>query len=314
MVEENSVSSFKAIIIDEDLSALPIRSFIRNTSPDFILVVKSFTDPLSNELTNGAFRLNYGDLFLSTVNAVLFPQQITDYIDYLSKHLFLTSDKDEKDRIKQALLFTKIISSVNDGNPANRWLTTSLKQLINYPFNGLTEIKADQLTKNLNKSDFFSNISLKIHYKMISDDSSQFDLEEYSFKSFSDLLSFDIRRAVKRNQDIKVCQNCNRFFIPANRKDEKYCGFAFQGFKSCKQFAFSHRLSTDEILKTYRRIYKTQNARKQRNSHRPNIATNFDNWAAFAKQQLIACQNGEISITEMEKAISGSEWMNNSSM
>ena len=72
---------------------------------------------------------------------------------------------------------------------------------------------------------------------------------------------------------------------------------------------YEMKVAADQIMKEYRRIYKMQNARKQRNQQKRDIASSFDNWAAFAKQKLKACQNGEITLDEMKQQISGADWM-----
>lgn len=107
---------------------------------------------------------------------------------------------------------------------------------------------------------------------------------------------------IKDNKPIRRCKICNKYFIPVSKTDEIYC-------QSCRSISYDKKIKENEILSSYRKIYKTQNARKQRNSHRPNIDIKFDNWKRFAITKREECQNGKISLTEMEKAISGIEWI-----
>lgn len=120
---------------------------------------------------------------------------------------------------------------------------------------------------------------------------------------------FDAVQTIKRGIHIKRCQNCNKYFVPSVRSDEIYCDNIFENGKTCKQLGYENKVKNDEVLSQYRKIYKTQNARKQRNSHIPQMAERFKAWAEFAKRQLESCQNGEQSVGSMVEAISGDSWM-----
>lgn len=113
------------------------------------------------------------------------------------------------------------------------------------------------------------------------------------------LCLIDIQR---QNLIVKKCKNCGEFFSPSNRSDEIYCD-------SCKNVSYDEKIKSDSILKEYRKIYKTQNARKQRNSHISNISKRFQAWACYAKAKLYDCQCGTISLDEMVSAISSDEWI-----
>lgn len=130
--------------------------------------------------------------------------------------------------------------------------------------------------------------------------------------TFANLLSAVSMAAlfiIKNRVAVKQCKNCGRFFIPSSRSDEVYCDRLLSNGKTCKTVGYDEKIKRDDILRVYRKSYKTQNARKQRNSHRPNISANFDRWKLYAKEQLKKCQNGEISTEEMVERISGNTWM-----
>lgn len=130
-----------------------------------------------------------------------------------------------------------------------------------------------------------------------------------SFKSLFDALLYDGYEAMKYKVEPTRCQNCGKLFFPHSRSDEIYCNHIFRNGKTCKELGYEMKVAADQIMKEYRRIYKMQNARKQRNQQKRDIASSFDNWAAFAKQKLKACQNGEITLDEMKQQISGADWM-----
>ena len=130
-----------------------------------------------------------------------------------------------------------------------------------------------------------------------------------SFKSLFDALLYDAFEVKKYHIKPTRCQNCGKLFFPHSRSDEIYCNYIFRNGKTCKELGYEMKVEADQIMKEYRRIYKMQNARKQRNQQKRNIAACFDEWTAFAKQKLKACQNGEITLDEMKQQISGADWM-----
>lgn len=108
---------------------------------------------------------------------------------------------------------------------------------------------------------------------------------------------------VKEKQQIRRCKVCGKYFIPAAKNNEIYC-------RNCRKTTYDTKIKQDEILSTYRTVYKTQNARKQRNSHRPHIADKFEKWKEYAKSKIQQCQNQEITLEEMREAISSDSWIN----
>lgn len=114
---------------------------------------------------------------------------------------------------------------------------------------------------------------------------------------------------INENTAIHRCAHCGDYFIPASRSDEIYCDKRLPNGKTCKNVGYEKKVEKDDVLREYRKIYKTQNARKQRNQHRPNIEANFDRWKAAAKMALNSCQSGNIALAEMIERISGTAWM-----
>lgn len=130
-----------------------------------------------------------------------------------------------------------------------------------------------------------------------------------SFSSLHDALMYDSYEVKKYDVHPVKCQNCGKLFFPHSRSDEIYCDNIFRNGKTCKDLGYEMKVKTDQIMKEYRRIYKLQHARKQRNPQKRNIAARFDDWAVSAKQALKLCQNGEITLEEMKHRISGTDWM-----
>lgn len=108
--------------------------------------------------------------------------------------------------------------------------------------------------------------------------------------------------AIKEDKPIRKCKNCDQYFIPISKRDEIYC-------LSCRDVSYDQKIKEDEILSSYRKIYKTQSARKTRNAHRPHINEKFEHWKHIAKSKRNDCKNGLITLEEMEKAISSQDWL-----
>ncbi len=110
---------------------------------------------------------------------------------------------------------------------------------------------------------------------------------------------------------LSKCENCGKYFFPRKRSDEKYCDRVTKNGKTCKQIGYSEsKLKTDSIKSLYRKIYKTQNARKQRNKENIiDIDKKFLTWHNYAKKQLELCKNSKISVEELKNNISSSDWL-----
>lgn len=108
--------------------------------------------------------------------------------------------------------------------------------------------------------------------------------------------------AIKEDKPIRKCKNCNRYFIPVSKRDEIYC-------IDCRDVSYDKKIREDEILSSYRKIYKTQSARKARNAHRPQIGKRFERWKQMATAKRNDCKNGLITLAEMEEAISSQDWL-----
>lgn len=137
----------------------------------------------------------------------------------------------------------------------------------------------------------------------------QIDATLLSFSTLYDALMYDSYEVKKYGVQPVRCQNCGKLFFPHSRSDEIYCKNIFKNGKTCKELGYEMKVRADKIMNEYRRIYKMQNARKQRNQQKRNIAARFDSWTEFAKQVLKQCQNGEITLEEMKSKISSADWM-----
>lgn len=125
-----------------------------------------------------------------------------------------------------------------------------------------------------------------------------------------DMLMYDYSEMLRRGIRARHCKNCEKLFVPTSRSDEVYCDNVFKDGKTCKEIGFAAMVEKDAVLQAYRTIYKTQHARLRR-SGKDNeyIRVLFENWRKFANNQLHICQSGKITIEQMKKRISKSDWL-----
>lgn len=160
--------------------------------------------------------------------------------------------------------------------------------------------------------DVFGNLGENVTYAVQSGlRNNELELVEiFCAKTGWAVLELDQIAIFKNKINIKECENCKKYFIPTSRSDEKYCNNVYRNGKTCKEIGYITKVNSDDILKTYRSIYKTQNARKQRNKNNvTNIDERFKKWHEYAKGQLELCKNEEISIDEMISRINTSDWV-----
>lgn len=120
-------------------------------------------------------------------------------------------------------------------------------------------------------------------------------IQEYSINSIEDFIHVSLMQILQNNIKICKCENCNKLFISINKSNEKYCTYEFKNNKTCRDLSYSIHLQNDELANILRKNYRTENARKNRNSHIPNIQTKFDNWYSKAKEKKKLCEKGIIS-------------------
>ena len=123
----------------------------------------------------------------------------------------------------------------------------------------------------------------------------------YIIESFCDYLMGCINYILEKKPKINRCKNCGKYFIPQNKINEELCNNIYKNNKTCKELAYEIKLEKDEITNIYRKNYKTQNAKKQRNLHIKNIESRFERWCINAKSQKENCENGYISIEDFKK-------------
>lgn len=132
----------------------------------------------------------------------------------------------------------------------------------------------------------------------------------YSIPDLDSLLILDCLYCHQNGIHMNECENCGRFFIPTTRSDEKYCPYRDASGRECRKIGYENKLKTSPLDALYRKIYKTQNSRKNRNSQNvKDIEKLFRRWSAYAADLKRQCENGEISTEQFEKLASDPSWM-----
>lgn len=134
-------------------------------------------------------------------------------------------------------------------------------------------------------------------------------VQEYVIDSIEDFISVSLVQILQNNVKICRCENCDKLFISINKANEKYCTYELKNGKSCRDLSYSIYLQKNELSNILRKKYRTENAKKNRNKHIPNIEKKFKDWYTKAKEKKIMCEQGEITKEEFKKWLEDNqEW------
>lgn len=132
----------------------------------------------------------------------------------------------------------------------------------------------------------------------------------YSISDLSSLLILDTLYCNQNGIRLNRCENCGHFFLPTTRSDEKYCPFRDADGRECRKVGYENKVKTSELGALYRKIYKTQNSRKNRNLHNVKDADRrFSHWVKYACDLKVQCERGELSLDEFEALASDPFWL-----
>lgn len=172
---------------------------------------------------------------------------------------------------------------------------------------GYTNLKNNTITNMFNLTN--NNNTSQISYEILPNNETEDMLEVFTINDLITFLLFDIVQVNKYNIQIKVCQNCNKFFIPSSRSDEIYCNYPFneKGI-SCRNLSYDTKVKSSDINNLCRKAYKSQNSKKnyyiKNYSVDKDYAKNkFDTWYTQIINKKIDCENGKISFEELDKYI-----------
>lgn len=126
--------------------------------------------------------------------------------------------------------------------------------------------------------------------------------------SLSDLVEFSLRECVKREQRMRICSYCGKYFAIPRRNTAEFCNLTVdENGYTCREVGarkrWAEKKNSDELFKEYRREYKKRFNWIKAGKISPGA---FYAWSATAKGKRDECAAGTISFDEFKKWLSGS--------
>lgn len=126
--------------------------------------------------------------------------------------------------------------------------------------------------------------------------------------SISDLVEFSLRECVKREQRMRICSYCGKYFAIPRRNTAEFCNLTVdENGHTCREVGaikrWAEKKNTDELFKEYRREYKKRFNWIKAGKISPGA---FYAWSATAKGKRDECAEGKMSFAEFKKWLSES--------
>lgn len=124
-------------------------------------------------------------------------------------------------------------------------------------------------------------------------------------KDIYDIIDYFVRECVKREQPIRICKNCGRYFVVSGRINTEYCDRPIDDKgRTCKDMGainvWTEKRKDDEVFKVYRREYKKRFGWIKAGKIEQDA---FYAWSEKAREKKAKCDASEISLQEF------SEWL-----
>ena len=132
-------------------------------------------------------------------------------------------------------------------------------------------------------------------------------LEVLHPKTIYDLIDYSLRECVKREQRMRVCKNCGRWFAITGRSSAEYCDRPIDSRgRTCKDVGsiaqWNRKRSDDDVFKAYRKEYKKRFAWIKAGKIMPE---DFYKWSEQARAEKQRCDEGEITLEEYQEWLGG---------
>ena len=119
-------------------------------------------------------------------------------------------------------------------------------------------------------------------------------------ESIYDVVDYILRECVKKEQPVRKCKNCHKYFAIRGRTDTEYCSRVIDGIgRTCRDLGASYlweeKKKNDEVFKVYRREYKKRFAWIKSGKI---SQEKFYSWSEEARQQKELCDKGIITLDE----------------
>ena len=126
--------------------------------------------------------------------------------------------------------------------------------------------------------------------------------------SIYDLIEFSLRECVKREQRMRICSYCGKYFAIPRRNTAEFCTLTVdENGHTCKEVGamkrWAEKKNSDELFKEYRREYKKRFNWIKAGKISPGSCYA---WSAVAKGKRDECAEGRLSFDEFKKWLSES--------
>ena len=126
--------------------------------------------------------------------------------------------------------------------------------------------------------------------------------------SLYDLVEFSLRECVKREQRMRICSYCGKYFAIPRRNTAEFCTLTVdENGHTCKEVGamrrWAEKKNSDELFKEYRREYKKRFNWIKAGKISPGT---FYAWSAVAKGKRDECAEGKMNLEEFKKWLSES--------
>lgn len=152
-------------------------------------------------------------------------------------------------------------------------------------------------SKEQNKSDSF--------FKLIDNLQPPIIFNSYEITNLNHLLNVYQTYLFDRNINICKCENCNKYFIPNSRSDEKYCNNIFKNNMTCKEYApknkYRKSINNDKIKKAHYNLsqnFRMKITRSKTLQKKEEVSKLFEKYKSEYEKQKYNYDNK--SITEIE--------------
>lgn len=122
----------------------------------------------------------------------------------------------------------------------------------------------------------------------------------------SDFVEFSLRKCVKREQRMRICSYCGKYFAIPRRNTAEFCNLTVdENGHTCREVGavkrWAEKKNSDELFKEYRREYKKRFNWIKAGKISPGA---FYAWSAAAKGKRDECAAGKMSFDEFKEWLS----------
>lgn len=118
------------------------------------------------------------------------------------------------------------------------------------------------------------------------------------------LIYFVLCKVIENKLHLKICKNCNNYFLTTNSKISYCNNIALYSEKTCKEIGasskFQNSINNDELLKKYYKLYSKKSMLARRNPNIQEYVKDFNNYKKIGKSKVEAYKTEKISSEEFE--------------